>query len=517
MDLLRQNLTAADPVKVMINVGALMDIPTGTFVDGVHGEAILNGGVGFQTAVVGIGNNFKSTVLHHMMLTAFVRIPNSTASTYDTEINIHEWHLQHFVNNAFAYHDLPSENVFDTGRWVVTDKTVYYGDEFFDSAKEFMEGKRKNKAKITVKTPFLNRDRTGPLEILYPTFGEVDSFSEFSTQDVVRMQDENSLGEAGGNTISMRQGLQKNRFLMESPGLTGGSFHYMFFTAHIGSEFSMDPRNPPPKKLAYMTQGAKIKGAPEKFTFVMNTCWHAYNASKLQNDADKTPLYPRDSDDKLKGDTDLSIVTLRLLRNKSGPSGMAVELVVSQQDGVLPSLTEFHYLKTHGRFGLEGNDQNYVLSLCPDIKLSRSTIRGKIDRHPELRRALNICAEMCQIQELWHGLKQELLCTPKQLYDDLIKLGYDWNVLLSTRGWWTIEDTEWAKIPFLSTMDLMRMRIGAYIPYWMSNPPEAAVKLHAEYVVKKAAEDAANKERIHEFLKSKIALTQPNKSDSVTA
>jgi hypothetical protein len=481
MDLLKPNFTAAAPVKVMINIGACLDIPTGTYVDGIRGEAILNGGLGFQTAVVGIGNNFKSTVLDFMTLTAMIRIDHSTCTTYDTEINIHEWHKKQFAFNIQAYHELEQEDLIENGRWVITDKTVYHGDEFFDKAKEFMESKRKNIAKLTVKTPFLNREKTGPLTILHPTFGQVDSFSEFSTQDVVKMQDENSLGESGGNTISMRQGLQKNRFLMESPGLTGGSYHYLLFTAHIGSEFSMDPRNPPPKKLAYMTPGAKIKGAPEKFTFVMNSCWHAYNATKLQNDSDKTPLYPRDSDDKLKGDTDLSIVTLRLLRNKSGPTGMAVELVVSQSDGVLPGLTEFHYLKTHGRFGLEGNEQNYVVSLCPDIKLSRSVVRGKIDRHPELRRALTICTEMCQIQELWHHIKPELICTPKQLYDDLIKLGYDWNVLLATRGWWTLEDTELSKIPYLSTMDLMRMRIGSYIPFWMDNPPEAAVALKKKY------------------------------------
>ena len=488
---LKPGFTPAPPIKVMINIGALMDIPTGTYIRGLHGEHILNGGLGYLTGIVGIGNNFKTTLLHYMMQTATFRMSGSTCSTYDTEINIHEWHLKLLWKTVNLMHGVSEEmtpDIIDEGRWIITDKTVYTGDEFYDILKDFMLDKRKNAKEITVKTPFPNRDGSGNLEILTPTFGQIDSFSEFSTQDVIKMQDENSLGESGANTVSMRQGLQKNRFLMEVPGLSGGSQHYMLMTAHLGAEFNMDPRNPAPKKLAYLRDGQKIKGAPEKFTFVMNNCWWAYNAAKHQNDTTKAPEYPRNSDDDLKGDTDLSIVKVRQLRNKSGPTGMELEIIVSQQDGVLPSLTEFEYIKTHGRFGLEGNVQNYVVCLCPEIKLSRTAIRGKIDKHAELRRALNICAEMLQMQELWHHLDPELVCTPQVLYADLKALGYDWDVLLNTRGWWAIEGT-FTELPFLSTMDLMLMRKGRYVPYWMKNPPEAAVKLHATY---KAEIDAHN-------------------------
>ena len=60
--------------------------------------------------------------------------------------------------------------------------------------------------------------------------------------------------------------------------------------------------------------------------------------------------------------------------------------------------------------------------LLPDVKLSRTTIRSKIDENPQLRRVLNITSEMCQMDQMWHGI-DELMCTPKELYDDLIKLG----------------------------------------------------------------------------------------------
>ena len=475
MDLKQNVFTPAPNVKVMINIGCLMDIPTGTYIKGLHGEHVLNGGLGTLTGFVGMGNSFKSTLMHYSMLTAMARIgKNSTSSTYDTEINVHESHLKIFVSNTPEF---MGEDIIDTGRWVITDKTVYTGDEWYDLFKQFMEDKRAAVGKISIKLPFPNRQGTSNLEMIQPTFNQVDSISEFVTKDVIKMQDDNSLGDKGANTVFMRQGLQKNRFLSEVPALAGGSGTYVLMVAQIGDKFEMDPNNPKPNKLAHLKGDIKIKGVPEKFTFIMNNCWHCYSTVPLINDNTKAPEYPRGPEDDLRGDTDLSVVRIRQLRSKSGPSGMAMEILVSQQEGVLASLTEFHHIKQNDRFGLEGTIQNYVVALCPDIKLQRTTVRAKINKHPELRRALNICSEMLQINDLWHHIKPELKLTPKQLYDGLIALGYDWNVLLNTRGWWAPVG-EHEDIPFLSTMDLLLCVTGAYIPYWMENPPAKAVEFY---------------------------------------
>ena len=326
---LMPNFKPAPIIKPLINLGACLDIPSGKYMLGQYGESILNGGLGAMTGVAGIGNNFKSTFMHFMFIKAMARMEGSFGSTYDTEINIHEWHLASFMENT---EELEGENLISAGRWVITDKTLYHGDEWFDEFKESVEAKRKNQAKYLRQTPFLDRDAK-PMMIIQPTFAEVDSLSEFVTQDVIKMQDENSLGESGGNMVSMRQGQQKNRFLMEAPVLMGGSTVYMLLTAHIGDEFNMDPRKPPPKKLQYLSGGIKLKGVPEKFTFVMNNCYHCYNARPLINQGTKAPEYPRDADDDMSGDTDLNSVFIRVLRSKAGPSGMPTELIVSQTEG----------------------------------------------------------------------------------------------------------------------------------------------------------------------------------------
>ena len=488
---LKQEFNPIPAVKVLINIGAGLDIPTGEYIEGRHGEYILNGGLAPLTGVVGFGNNFKSTFMHFMMLMAMARICKySTGGTYDTEVNIHLWYLIRIMSHIL---ELNGENLIDTGRWVITDKTRYSGNEWYKLKKAFLENKLKNASKIEIDTPFWNKDRTGPFKISIPTFDEIDSFSEFETDDVIEMQDENELGESGGNTIPMRQGLAKMRLLMEAPRLNAGSYNYLLMTAHIGKESTMQKgaggKEVPVVKLKHLKNGDKIKGVTDKFTFITHNCWHCYNSSPLINQGTKGPEYPRDSNDDTNLDTDLNTVSIRNLRSKSGISGMSQMLVVSQSEGVLPSLTEFHYIKEMNRYGLEGSNISYALSIYPDVKLSRTTVRGKIDSDFKLRRALNITSEMCQMDELWHHLPEGLLCSPKELYDDLKAMGYDWDMILSeTRGWWTTDEDH--PLKFLSTMDLLRMRKGLYHPYWMK-PLAKVVELKTKEQKTKANEKIA--------------------------
>ena len=180
------------------------------------------------------------------------------------------------------------------------------------------------------------------------------------------------------------------------------------------------------------------------------------------NKSTNEPEFP--SGDSYNKDPDLNLVNLMLVRSKSGESGVSIDIIVSQTEGVLPHLSQFYYLKNSGRFGLSGNDRNYQLELLPDVNLSRTTVRSKIDENPKLRRALEITSELCQITQYWRNIDRELICTPKELYEGIKSQGYDWDKILETRGWWTI-DNDNHPVPFLSTMDLMKMRLGLYKPY----------------------------------------------------
>jgi hypothetical protein len=474
-EFLKPNVEPTASVKPLINIGCLFDVSTGSYEFGKYGECILNGGLGILTGIVGIGNNYKTTITHYQSLAALSRIITSTyssLSTYDTEMNIHEGRLVHL---SHAFPEFKERNLIEEGVWVATDSSIYHGNQWYEKLKVFVKGKIEHAKEITVEYPFLDRDRKTNLVGLVPTFGEVDSLTEWTSEDVIKMQESNEIGDSGANTLHMRLGLAKTRMLMELPNRTVPAFHYLVMTGQLGREVAMQTGPipvPPNKKLSYLKNGDKVKGVGDKFFFAMSNVWHAYNMSPLINQGTKGEEYPIDRADDRKGSTDLNSVYLRQLRSKSGRTGIVLELIVSQNEGVLPTLTEFHYIKNMNRFGLGGSNINFHIDLYPEVNLTRPTIRSKIDEDPLLCRAINITSELCQIIELRPNvdkkpIERELLCTPKELYEDLKSLGYDWNTLLQTRGWWTVNNDR-HPIPYLSTLDLLRMRKNLYRPYWLS-------------------------------------------------
>ena len=155
-------------------------------------------------------------------------------------------------------------------------------------------------------------------------------------------------------------------------------------------------------------------------------------------------------------------VTLKLLRNKSGPSGYSLDILLSQRDGVLPSLTEFYFLKENDRFGIEGSDRSYWMTLFPEVKMGRTTLRENIDSNPLLRRAIKITADLLQIKQLYRNLPQ--IDDLNDFYNKL-QDKYGWDVLLNTRDYWTFNQYE-HEVPFLSTLDLIEMYYDKYVPFW---------------------------------------------------
>jgi len=236
--------------------------------------------------------------------------------------------------------------------------------------------------------------------------------------------------------------------------------------AHIGMGIEMDPYAPKAPKLTHSRSGTKTKGVPEKFSFINNNLFEIFDAKVLYNSsADKSARYPKSDSDRIAGTSDLTVVHMVNTRNKNGPSGIKFELVISQSEGLLPHLTNFHFLKGQN-YGFSGNNTTYVLDIYPEVTLSRTTIRSKIDEDPKLCRALEIVTQLRQMELYWSDIDPALHVTPDVLYKDIKELGYDWDILLDTRDYWVFECDESKEKPFLSTMDLLRMRAGQYVPWW---------------------------------------------------
>ncbi len=462
----------APDIRAIFNIGAGLDVPTGQPQLGKRGETYILGGLPQVSGVAGRGNMHKTTLSEYMNLSVLNRYRRARTSKFDTEDSA----SLNRANMLARTHDkLRNVDLKLSGRYHLSASTVMSGDEYWAQLKALGQVKQKNAKELTLTLPFATTDGQA-VHVLEPTISFVDSFSQFTTKGVEEIYEKNKLGEASANTDALRSAAHKTQMLMQVPTVTGQGGIFLMLTAHVGKQHQLDAYAPVEKKLAFL-KNATLKNVPEKFTFLTNNLWYVYQMSVLQNKGTKAPEYPRDSNDDKEGDTDLITILIQNLRGKNGPTGMPFEVVISQRDGVLSSMTEFHFIKSNERYGLGGNDRTYFLDLLPDVNLSRTTVRGKIDDNEQLRRALTITSEMCQIQQLWRD-EENIFCTPKQLYEDLKAMGYDWNVLLNTREYWVFEEDEaFEEQPFLSTIDLMRMRKGLYVPFWFTPEQRAALKL----------------------------------------
>lgn len=457
--------TPAPEVRPMFNVGSLFDIQTGRYLVGEFGESVLCGGTPLLTGVCGRGNTYKSTVADFFKTTILDRYISTSLLEYDTEQSKspHRYtELQRHMRN------IAGRDLVDEGRLRITDATMYSGNKWFDTIKEVAKAREKAKAQLMRTTPFFDR-KGEQIRTMVPGLAGVDSLSQLRTDVVNELTDKGTAGGSERNVEAMRDASSKTQILNEMPELSASAGLYFIMTAHVGDKIQMDPYAPNPKKLGFLGAGASLKNVPEKFTFLTNNLWHTVSATPLLNQTTKAPEFPRNKEDDMRGDTDLMEVKIVNLRGKSGPSGVPFTVICSQSEGLLAGLSEFNYIRQFDRFGLGGNVQNYFLDLCPDISLSRTTIRGKIDGSWRLRRALEITSELCQIINYSHHVDRSLLCTPAELFADIKARGYDWDELLGgTRGYWIFkEDEEAEPLKFVSTLDLLKMRKGLYVPYWM--------------------------------------------------
>jgi hypothetical protein len=460
-------------ITPMFNVGCLFDIATGRFIRGIHGEHILSGGAGAVTGFVGIANTYKTTCAEYMQLTIGARFPYAIMDKHCTELSAQVERSRHLASQIPEYLG-EDPTSYGTSRWKLTNQAQYWGNEWFKDKRIWLSAKADNRMKFSFTSPFPGKDEK-PMKMMYPTSSLVDSLTRFETESVSEMDEKAELGDSAANTLYMKAGQAKARMVGALPRLSVDAGHLFFLTAHVGKLIGMDPYAGPTRKLTTLKNGDVIKGVTDNFLFLTTQCWQTYNAGPLINQTTKAPEYPRNTDDNVSGDTDLVLLTLNLLRNKSGPSGLMMNIIVSQEDGLQPSLSEFHYCKINDRWGLGGNDKNYYLELMPEEKLSRTTVRGKLDKNAALRRAMNITSEMLQMKMLWDNIPAGYMCTPLELYTDLKAKGYDWGKILNnTRGWWTAEQDD-HPLKFLSTMDLLAMRAGVYQPYW--DPQDKLLKV----------------------------------------
>lgn len=460
----------APDIRPMCNIGSFFDITTGTILKGKWGNTLINGGAWNTTGIVGPNNSFKSTLSKHFLLAVMNNYRFSTGVTLDTEIS--GTGPIRYNELAMQFNRLPNEYDFNEGnRWWYTTNAEVYGDIWWSQLKDYCEQKtnKENKKQNTLTTPFVDKEGEY-VKSLIPTVVEIDSMSQLSAKNVEEKYSDLDASDGKRNMEDMATAKAKSKIVRDMPVLTASSGTFIITTAHVGEKKDLDPYNPSMQKFQMMKGNRTVKYIPESFLYNMNNCYEIISAKPLLNAANKTPEFPLTTEDEFKGDTDVMELTINVLRGKGGSTGLIFPLLCSQTQGLLTGLSDFYFLKCN-KYGIGGNDRNYFIELYPDVSLSRTTVRRKIEEDPKLRRALRLQSDLLLLQMVHKTgatFPQERVCSPKELYEDLKVLGYNWDELLDTYNEWFFREEEQDK-PTLTIYDLLNMRAGVYKPYWQQD------------------------------------------------
>lgn len=464
-------------------VGMGMDIPTGRFLRGKHGEYILNGGMSNFIGVGGRGNSYKTLMSIYCLLKVLSDILVARGHVFDAESTAELGRLYDLINNfpGLTEDDI-DQNDPNEAKLFLTDASVMNASEWWDALVQFANERRKNYKKLAVDTPFV--DKEGNYYTMLPPYLTLaDSVSAMMFDAVEGMLTQKSISDSSNQTYGLRGNNDKNKMVIAAPQITNRGGINLMMTTHLGDKFKLDPYAPDTKKLAFMANGVQFKDTPEKFTFMTTQCWTVLSTKPCWDPSNnKTPRYPSPNYPDTKEHTDLMEVKAILLRNKSGPSGVTVTWIISQAMGPIPYLTEYNMLryerKNEFERWFEGSaTTKHNLILYPEVKVGRTTVRDIADEDHKFQRAAIIEAELAQMFEWQLNLDKRYKVYPRELYDKLKEQGHDWNVLLETRHHWVPVQEESSQERFpLSTFDLLRMYNEEYIPYWYTDEQRAKIK-----------------------------------------
>lgn len=454
----------ADSSTPKLNVGCLFDHFSGRYVEGAHGESLLNAGMSHITAVVGKNNQYKSTTADYFMASAQNNYYPVANSFYDETEGSRD--LEGLEMRYSQFPHINRDGIIGNKKFFFTNMTKMNGEQYWDKRKKYGKAKLAAKGAI-LETPFLNADGSF-IKVPAPTVEEIDSWSMYQFGAVEKKTEKMTVSDSKQNMNFANDGMYKTRMLMAMPGENGRTGYYTIMTAHLGDAFNMDPNSPPEKIMAYMNANTVIKNATEKFSYIPNNMWMCHS-QKAHADQDGFPIYGRGTMGE-KYEKELIEVKMLNLRGKFGQSGAPFKVLYSQTEGLLPHLTQLCYLREGNKYyGMGTNTQNLSLALYPDAKFTRNSVREKIKEDYMLRRALELTSGLCQIRNTMWYLGDMVFADPADIFLKLKEKGYDWDELLGgTRHHWQYNGVP-EEHNYLSALDLLRMYTGHYHPFWL--PP----------------------------------------------
>lgn len=437
------------PFRPYLNTGTMYDVHTGIFVPGSHGGMVLNGGLTTTNAFVGRPKMFKSTEMLSLGMRCMANYTRSETAINDTEYAQKKERVIAFVPNA-NYEDLEH-------RLTITTPEIMSAEEFFELVKKTADEKLKHSADYLVNSMILDPKTLQPVKMFIPTFIVIDSWSKMMSSFMQATLDTKQIGSSDTNMIYMKDGNIKKMIMLQLPALASRAGIYFLLSAHVGNKYELNPYAATPKDMQHMKSTDKLKEVGADFNFVISNSSEMRKVSLLQNENKDDALYPFEGS----SNTELNEVVSVLLSCKNAPSGSTLSTIISQKQGILSDLSNYHYLRNNEYFGLIGNKSTHKPVLT-DISVSRTKIREKL-QDSEFCRAIQILAELCYIQNNWSmvGTEIDFMMKPEILGEKL--LSSDQSIIrdiLQSRSCWTYDENNLQ--PYMSTYDVLAIAQNKY-------------------------------------------------------
>lgn len=431
----------------------LFDLQVGSFKQGFDGKFYCTGGLTRGVSgVIGGPSTYKSTIMGSLVMRALHIHKGTSAIIHDAEVS--------FIRDLDRVDRLADEFMRMEGR--IPDDFVTYLDDSDtltdneDVVNKMCANKEAHRKDFIAESPFI--DKTGKrVRMWIPTYLVIDTYTNVASADARELVGK-GIANSGLNMIYMKDGGKKSVYLPQLNYLANKYGICVILTAHVGKQSNLDgnPNVPPPKELQYMRQGESIKQVGSQFDRLTNPLIQTMSAKKLIA-SDGKPEYNYKNTTPLE---DLNEVAVKVLRNKSGSSGTIVPYVLSQQDGLLNTLTNYHYLRSNKYYGLNGNMQRHQAAFMPDVTLTRNSIRELTESNAELRRALEISAQYLYIVSNYNtaALPYDFTLTPTQIFDKLNAKSKELVPrILNSRSYWTASVDNKDKQEYFSIFDILEL------------------------------------------------------------
>jgi hypothetical protein len=429
------------PILPALNTRTLIDLALGRFVPGSKGEWLLDGGIEPLFAITGRSGNFKSTTIDSLIVLLLKIYPVIEVLKYDTEMNA-------FGVDRFSK---LSGDITVEKRIIILNKADKNGEEFINLIREIAKVRIEEKSKKAnlVDTPFIMDGQ--PYKMLIPFIVDIDSFTLMSFPAAEDAIENNAVGSSKTNMYYMKEGNIKTHVMNEFIQLAHKASMYFIFTAQMDDDFQLDPYAPNPKQLQHMNVGDKMKRVGAQFEFLTNALVQNVGVKNLI-DSDKECQYPLSTGS---SDKELSQLTMRVLRCKKNIAGTDIPLVTSQAQGILPELSNYHYLRT-SKWGTIGSDRSPRSAFHPDISLARKEVREKLTSNYELARGMEILAQMKFMEETWTNLPFKIHSLAEQFVEQIAKnSSIKISDILNSRGYWTYDKKDARQ--YMSVLDIVHL------------------------------------------------------------